>query len=307
MERQRQAPPVVLTAGLKLKFLDKVSTAPDLTHLDKVVAFRLIEYFNPKKGCAWPSYQRLASEVRADKRSVVRSIHRLDVGGWFVVQRGRGGDGNRYSPNLEVVTAQHPLRSNKMARGSDRTTPKVVTEQRQESSLTTVESEIGDRAAPIKRAARPIPTQGCIESSPSPAREVEPSEIVLPVDVVMDKWLPSAIERGWPQRSLMQWIRGAVGSTSAEFVDALLTLAEQKELADPIEFMREQVSARIYGGQDSATADFAVADAATKPSEDERIENDKLLFSNNPDGHGDDPDGIGPIPECLREANRAQA
>ena len=99
------------TAG-KLRFFDALTVDPGLTDLDCRVAWRLLHYFNNRRGQAWPSLQRLADEVHAKKRSVVRSVSRLEADGWFTVKRderpGRGMS-NRYIPRPERVTGGSPF------------------------------------------------------------------------------------------------------------------------------------------------------------------------------------------------------
>ena len=96
----------------KLAFFDALTTAPELTHLDTRVAWRLLHYHNTGQGHAWPSFETLAAEVHADKRSVRRATERLEKFGWFFVEHGRGrGHPNQYTPNLEKGTEQHPFRA----------------------------------------------------------------------------------------------------------------------------------------------------------------------------------------------------
>ena len=141
-----------LTAA-KLRFFDALTTAPELTHLDCRVAWRLLHYHNAQHGHAWPSLVTLTVEVHCSRRSVLRAVDRLEAQGWFTVEHRRGrGQSNRYVANLDNVTEQHlykarlatskgdsvtpllvPGKCDSDARKRDRGTPENVTEQHPDS------------------------------------------------------------------------------------------------------------------------------------------------------------------------------
>jgi hypothetical protein len=86
----------------KLRFVEWVSTIAELSRLDMAVAIRLVSLFNPRRGYAWPPLDQLAGELGATKRSVIRSIDRLEARGLFDVMRSTGrGHSNEYRPLFE--------------------------------------------------------------------------------------------------------------------------------------------------------------------------------------------------------------
>ena len=103
----------------KLAFYDALTIDADLTDLDCRVAWRLIHYHNLDRGYSWPSITRLAEEVHAARRSVIRSIDRLVAAGWFLKARGGGrGRSSRYAPRLGKVTERTPNVSKTVTEGA---------------------------------------------------------------------------------------------------------------------------------------------------------------------------------------------
>jgi predicted transcriptional regulator len=85
----------------KLEFYDRLTCCAELLPLDTRVAWRLLSYANHETGCAWPAVETLATEVKANERSVRRSLKRLVETGWFQSESGKGrGRTSRYWPNL---------------------------------------------------------------------------------------------------------------------------------------------------------------------------------------------------------------
>ncbi len=114
-------------AARRLAFYDALTTDPGVSHLDCRVAWRLLHYFNAKHGYAWPSLARLATEIHAAKRSVIRSVTRLEADGWFAVKRderpGRGLS-NHYTPLWKRVTEENPLEPPSNGKGAAATAEK---------------------------------------------------------------------------------------------------------------------------------------------------------------------------------------
>jgi DNA-binding IclR family transcriptional regulator len=50
----------------------------------------LWQFQNDQRGCAWPSLQRIATDLTMNKCTVVRSLHKLQQRGWISKSR-RGG------------------------------------------------------------------------------------------------------------------------------------------------------------------------------------------------------------------------
>lgn len=69
--------------------------APGITHLDKWV-LAAINWRQGPKPWAWPSHEKIASDIVASERGVRKSIRRLERSGVLVVDRS-SPSGNRYS------------------------------------------------------------------------------------------------------------------------------------------------------------------------------------------------------------------
>jgi Fic family protein len=73
-----------------------------LTYADACVAYFIIDWFNPAKGCSWPSLETLAKATGLNLRTVKRSIARLvRLGVIKKKTRGRRGHTSEYVPNWE--------------------------------------------------------------------------------------------------------------------------------------------------------------------------------------------------------------
>lgn len=87
----------------KWQQLGAMLTDPGLARSDVLVGQCLLDAVDSSKGFAWPSQRTVAERTGLGRRSVRRAIDRLEVAGWFVVERlGRGrGRSDRYTPSWE--------------------------------------------------------------------------------------------------------------------------------------------------------------------------------------------------------------
>lgn len=87
----------------RIRFIDALNTSPQLTLLERSIGIRLICLYNPGRGGAWPSFDRLASDLSVTRRSIYRAIGNLLAEGWFgCMSRGKGRS-NLYVPALEKI------------------------------------------------------------------------------------------------------------------------------------------------------------------------------------------------------------
>jgi hypothetical protein len=77
-----------------LGFVVRDSKLPGAAHR---VAVLLWQFQNGERGCAWPSLERIAAELRMHKSTVIRSLRVLDRRGWITKsQRGGRHRSNEY-------------------------------------------------------------------------------------------------------------------------------------------------------------------------------------------------------------------
>src|SRR5262249_54528196 len=78
-------------------FLDRLHGDRQLSRADICVAYFIINWFNPARGCAWPSLDALAERTDMNVRAVRRSIARLIAFGIIAIKnRGRRGHATEY-------------------------------------------------------------------------------------------------------------------------------------------------------------------------------------------------------------------
>ena len=53
----------------------------------KMVGHYLLNHYHPDKGYAWPSYDTIADDLNLPKKTVIRSVKRLEERGYFIVRR----------------------------------------------------------------------------------------------------------------------------------------------------------------------------------------------------------------------------
>ena len=122
---ERSNGPDNLTSA-KFTFYDAIVADTTLTGLDYRVAWRLLQYFNQGRGCAWPSHALLAKRLGCAERSAERSVKRLVEGDWFSKQAGGGrGRANEYVPNWKKTpTGESGFRGEKANKSeSEQETP----------------------------------------------------------------------------------------------------------------------------------------------------------------------------------------
>ncbi|AWN43485.1 helix-turn-helix domain-containing protein [Methylobacterium durans] len=85
----------------KWNLLQVIIASPDLSASAKVVAARLLDFFNSQTGRCCPSYQALADGTGLKRRAIIYAIQELEQAGWIAVERVKGGAAaaNRYATN----------------------------------------------------------------------------------------------------------------------------------------------------------------------------------------------------------------
>ncbi len=82
-------------------------STPRLSAGDCAVLWQLCERYNEQAGAAWPSMNRLASDISRDRKTVQRSLARLEAAELVqVTERGTRTRSNRYKPIFPKVGAQ---------------------------------------------------------------------------------------------------------------------------------------------------------------------------------------------------------
>lgn len=84
-------------------------STPKLSAGDCAVLWQLCERYNEQAGAAWPSMTRLASDISRDRKTVQRSLAKLEAAKLVqVTERGTRTRSNRYKPIFPKVGAQAP-------------------------------------------------------------------------------------------------------------------------------------------------------------------------------------------------------
>jgi Helix-turn-helix domain len=95
------------TSRKKFQLRDRLMGDRQLTEADLRVAYFLVSWFNPAKGCAWPSQATLAEWTGLGLRAVKYATARLVALGLFTVRtRGRRGHATEYVPNWDYYGAR---------------------------------------------------------------------------------------------------------------------------------------------------------------------------------------------------------
>jgi hypothetical protein len=84
----------------ELRIMRAAARADDLKGLERRVLVLVLEGYNAKHGYAWPSHDRLATELNASRRGCIAAVQGLLKKGWIeCVRRGGGRNtANRYVP-----------------------------------------------------------------------------------------------------------------------------------------------------------------------------------------------------------------
>ena len=92
----------------KMRFLEWLSTGPNLSGCDYDVIIRILSAYNPKRGYAFPSLDTIALNLGKTKRQVTRTIARLERRGILTVSHSTGrGNANEYRPAFDRVPDGH--------------------------------------------------------------------------------------------------------------------------------------------------------------------------------------------------------
>lgn len=86
----------------KWTLLQAIIATPGLTATAKVVAARMLDFYNTQTGRCCPSYQTLAEGTALKRRAIIYAVQELEAGGWIAVDRVKGGastGSRRYSTN----------------------------------------------------------------------------------------------------------------------------------------------------------------------------------------------------------------
>lgn len=94
----------------KWLLIGKALSDPGLSAADCAVLWQLCERYNEEAGAAWPSMTLLASDTGRNRKTVQRSLARLQAAALVLVtERGTRARSNRYRPALAKVGAQTPI------------------------------------------------------------------------------------------------------------------------------------------------------------------------------------------------------
>ena len=83
------------TRPVRYETLDQIMASPDLPHVEKIVAYILVQHMGDKSVC-WPSMKTIANATGLSVRTVERTVPRLMQSGWFTKDRKMRHGGNRY-------------------------------------------------------------------------------------------------------------------------------------------------------------------------------------------------------------------
>lgn len=86
----------------KWQLLQAIIAAPGLSASAKVVAARMLDFYNTQTGRCCPSYQTLADGTALKRRAIIYAVQELEAGGWIAVDRVKGGvasGAKRYATN----------------------------------------------------------------------------------------------------------------------------------------------------------------------------------------------------------------
>jgi hypothetical protein len=102
-------------------WLKTVASYPNMSGADLAIAIALSTYFNSRSREAWPSHERLASDINRNRSTVWRSLVKLERLELLDVVHGRGRrKSNRYRPRFGSVDCEPKTlrRRNKSAASS---------------------------------------------------------------------------------------------------------------------------------------------------------------------------------------------
>ena len=110
------------TTGLLAKhhLLGHCLLHPKTSKGDAAVLWYLLERYNDEAGAAWPGLGNIATNTQVDRKTVQRSINRLEAENYLTVERGgrayKGAPGksNRYHPNFALGASTPLVRNNEV-------------------------------------------------------------------------------------------------------------------------------------------------------------------------------------------------
>jgi hypothetical protein len=93
-------------------WLGQVAATPEFTASDLAIAITLARHINSESREAWPSIARMAMLTGRNRRTIIRSIERLERTGTLTIRRSRGRRPNRYAlamrSTVSLVTPFNP-------------------------------------------------------------------------------------------------------------------------------------------------------------------------------------------------------
>jgi Helix-turn-helix domain len=116
----------------RLAWLEAVTLDQNMTgSAIRVANIIVLRYLSRAKGCAWPSFDRLAHDLGAGRSSIIRALALLEGLGWLVIEHNGGRHAtNRYA--LQMQKQCHPWHENSVIR--DKETVSSVTPEPFESN-----------------------------------------------------------------------------------------------------------------------------------------------------------------------------
>jgi hypothetical protein len=103
----------------KLVWLEAISEDQNVTGSAMKVATKIaLRYLSRTKGCAWPSFDKLAHDLGAGRSSIIRALSLLEGLGWLVIEHNGGRHAtNRYA--LQMQKQCHPWHENSVIRDKE--------------------------------------------------------------------------------------------------------------------------------------------------------------------------------------------
>lgn len=177
---------------MSINIMSLVWENADVTGTDLLLLLSLADHSGDNGEC-WPSIDRLASRIRKNRRSVLRSIMNLQKIGYItIVESGKGKLSSRYKINVEVLKdaqnvtfksgAKVTKRANKRDKSNNQDVQNVtlnVTKQAMkcDTSVTqTIRNHQGTEKEPSINQNTPLPPKGGVSVNMHPCG--------LPIDVI---------------------------------------------------------------------------------------------------------------------------
>lgn len=183
----------------KLFVLQRALMDPALSKADVLVLAAIVEYLNGIHGVAWPSVETIAFVTGLPRRTVQRSLRRLERRDCITVERGGGkGHSNRYSVKLDfpVSPFQDAIKRAAARAAEQRAAPvSPFTDSKGDNQDAKGRQSVHQTAT----ATSPEPTERTLLKSPSSNEASACADALLQDDQKLGKNL-ARIERALRQR-----------------------------------------------------------------------------------------------------------